>query len=96
MLSGWTSLTHRQLPGQINSAVIGTLFFECSKPWHALARSHLKRQHDIVSDFLINVLRHLADEVSSRQSYGYWMSEKLETLYEAAKAELNKVLAVYT
>ena len=79
----------------MNPAVIEQLFYECSHPWQRLAHTHLESQHQIVAKFLYEVLDFLADPETTHKVYSLWMSDRLQELFEDAKVELKKVLAVY-
>ena len=79
----------------MNPAVIAELFYECSAPWHDLARQQLHLQHEIVSAFLYQAINDLTDSDTGRKIYGIWIRERLEEHFKNAEEELEKVLAVY-
>ena len=52
----------RELPGMFNPMTVGELLLEQSRPWTALARSHLQRVWEATKLFLERLVVHLTDE----------------------------------
>ena len=53
-----------ELPGMYNPMIVGDLFFQQSKPWESLARSHVKDVWQAVKHFVDKLISSLTDDVT--------------------------------
>ncbi|KAH7625526.1 P-loop containing nucleoside triphosphate hydrolase protein [Sordaria sp. MPI-SDFR-AT-0083] len=76
----------RELPDTLSPMIVADLFLEQSRPWEAIARSHVEDAWKVAQDFLDLVIEYLADEPAYR-------ALKQEIFDPAMKGILNEMNA---
>lgn len=83
----------RELPGTYNPLLIGELFWEQSKGWEELAKTHLQGVWKICRKFLEITLREIAPDDVMNSLFVYWIDGKMQERLDKANGELRSLLA---
>jgi hypothetical protein len=83
-----------ELPGIYNPLIIGDLFKEQSKPWEALAQSHLDKTWKICRKFLQVLFQHIIPKTEIVNSiFSHLIDEQMRVRFLHASDELKRLLA---
>lgn len=82
-----------ELPGTVNPVVVQNLFRQQAKQWRAISQSHLRQVDQLISDFNQKVLENVFLEDDVRQQMHNWNQRPSSSARDAAKAQLEKLLA---
>lgn len=83
----------RELPGTFNPMIVRDLFLEQCRPWEKLTRNHIDNVWSSARDFIILVVRHVADEATSTALLDEIISPILESVWEQLKGKTAELLA---
>ncbi|CBX97991.1 hypothetical protein IAQ61_010094 [Plenodomus lingam] len=83
----------RELPGTFNPMIITDLFLEQSRPWDALAKSHIERIALAVTKFLTHLVAHIADSSTGGALFQTLIEPELENIVKIAKRKTADLLA---
>ena len=83
----------RELPGMFNPLIVGDLFFEQSRPWEDMARSHLQMTWKTVKAFLELTLSYLTDENTADHLFREILDPAMNRKMTQVEAKLHEILA---
>jgi GTP-binding protein EngB required for normal cell division len=83
----------RELPGTFNPMIISDLFLEQSKPWEALAKSHIAQVGSAVKIFLKHLISHTADKSTCGALFQTLVEPALEEIIKDVEGKTLDLLA---
>jgi hypothetical protein len=81
-----------ELPGTFNPMIISDLFLEQSRPWQALATSHIEQVAQAVMKFLQHLISHIAVASTSGVLFQILVEPALESIVKDAKRKTADLL----
>ncbi|KAI5456200.1 P-loop containing nucleoside triphosphate hydrolase protein [Mariannaea sp. PMI_226] len=82
----------KELPGNFNSALLGELFLEQSKPWSSIAELHLEKVLEMVSVWVRQAIDRICQEEQLCQEVKEMLQEWLQSVRKKACNELDKLI----
>lgn len=82
----------RELPGMFNPMVVGDLFREQSSPWKDIVNAHVKRAWDSASLFVLELVKHVADEASADVILNTVVEPKLKVILTTLLTKTSSLL----
>lgn len=83
----------RELPGTFNPMIVSDLFLEQSKPWEALASSHIEQIACAVRNFFTHLISHIADVSTRSALFQIVVEPALDQIINNVKVKTAELLA---
>ncbi|KAL7896872.1 P-loop containing nucleoside triphosphate hydrolase protein [Trichoderma sp. SZMC 28014] len=83
----------QHLSGDYDPLIVYPLFDDYSAKWDSIARDHLHKVQDIVTQFLRQVVDHVWPEHKQARLWSTFLSEKVQVLQTRAEEELERLLS---